>query len=648
MPHGKMLVVFVALLAWAGIALSAPLITVKSVGFNGFYRQNTLVPVSVLIQNSGESMTGELRLSAPWANTYSESDQYRFPLTIPAGAKQLRTLYVDAKGYAQKWTVEFWYKGRLMTSSTYDQCQMLNPTDRLLVVVGGSGSSLNYINGQSITDIAESPVPQSWDVFSYPQWREMKANRTSRRSARSHHARAGSPPGGPSPAPGVMGTVRVTYLDSTLLPDNPEAYGSISMLALMADVSEETLKTAQDAITCWVATGGHLLVAGGGVTARLQAPFFAGLLPEQQGNPLPGATTSTDPDGNTIVTQAMNCGQVTLLHFDPDATGVRDRKSSGDFYANLIAGEPRPALFLALSSDLPQAVIVRNLHPINLNMILLFLLAYIICLVPVNYFILKKCDRREWAWFTTLGIVVIFTAGAYGIGAFSKGYRLVVNAVSVVETSAHQKVATANSRVLIFSPARRSYRFDLGDSGVFVREAEYGDQRYNSDTSSNRPLNYLLDSGAISLEKLQLNMWDMREFLTVHQLAMGKGFSANLKIDPTAKRAFGTVSNGTPYNYPICYLYHDGNQMGAFPLEPGQTITVEKTTASTSTGFTDDERNMLDSIGGNVGISRNHGSISDNKGFMLVCCTNDPRAKIPIKVNSHTPSTAITVVAVHL
>ena len=44
--------------------------------------------------------------------------------------------------------------------------------------------------------------------------------------------------------------------------------------------------------------------------------------------------------------------------------------------------------------------------------LLLLLLGYIVLIGPINYLVLRRLDRREWAWVTMPLLVVGFTAGA--------------------------------------------------------------------------------------------------------------------------------------------------------------------------------------------------------------------------------------------
>ena len=49
--------------------------------------------------------------------------------------------------------------------------------------------------------------------------------------------------------------------------------------------------------------------------------------------------------------------------------------------------------------------------------------AYILLVGPVNYLVLKRLDRREWAWVTMPVLIVVFAVGAYAFGAAAARQR---------------------------------------------------------------------------------------------------------------------------------------------------------------------------------------------------------------------------------
>jgi hypothetical protein len=87
--------------------------------------------------------------------------------------------------------------------------------------------------------------------------------------------------------------------------------------------------------------------------------------------------------------------------------------------------------------------------------------AYILLVGPVNYLVLKRLDRREWAWVTMPALIAIFAVGAYGIGAALRGSDVLVNEVAIVRGAPGTTDGTAQVYVGLFSPSRGTYQLDV-------------------------------------------------------------------------------------------------------------------------------------------------------------------------------------------
>ena len=610
---------------WAGLTLKV------QAGFGGYYRPHTLVPIAVTVQNTGDTLRGEFHVTA--SDDRALPYHYRFPATLAGGAHQLRFLYVTPENFSPQLTVEFVSNGQQIAAATDSHCQELYETDRLLAVVGGTGGSFNYLNSQAI-DTGVYPVPRPWDI-----------SRDQQNYNRPYNGYRGPMPQ-TMMAPQGKGNVRLVYTDHTLLPDNPEGYGSVSMLALMSDMTENMLSAdAQQAIPAWVSAGGHLLVAGGGVPSRLAAPFFSHLLPAT------GTTTSLKNVG-TALTGDYGAGHVTRLSFDPDAARTVDWKSAGSFFGKLTALDPGMPLMLTLRDAINQTTMVRNLHPPSLTLIVIFLLIYLLLLVPVNYFWLKKIDKREMAWLTTPAIVLVFTVGAYGIGYMTKGHQLVLNMVSLVEAAAGQTTAETTDELLIFSPARASYHLSLGDSGLLLREAA-AEQNPNGMPRNNEPnlapLELTTTDEKIEVEHVAVNMWDFRQFVTSHRLDLGKGITANFTFSPgqmgVAPQRTGTITNNTPYNFPAAKLFRDGALVADCSLGRDQTINLASSLAVAPKPSWSPEKQstcqtLLQSISGQISNTRL------SHGLVLVAFTDETLC--PVRLADHSPTSQLTALVVYL
>jgi hypothetical protein len=617
------LVLLASVLGWAQAGVK---LTIAGVGFDGYYRARTVVPIAVRIENTGKTVAGEFHITTPDYDDALLPDTYRLPYTIPGGTKQLRVFYVVPRNFSRNVRVSFYGRPDVKVDADFKRCQELYDNHRLLVVVDDTGTSLSYLHGLPLDGTPDTPMPRPWDLAS--GWQPGHG------VTRSY--------GGPPP----KGEVVCAYVtDARLLPANPEAYGSVAALALMANVTENALTAdAQKALPAWVATGGHLLIAGGGVVARLQAPFFAALEPRGADSQL-----VTNVDGRHARTAPYGTGRVTWLDYDPNATATRDATALAKFYGKLIAREPQPPLPLMLRDALNAAIGVRNLRPPNLQLIVGFLLIYLVMLVPLNYFILKRLDKRELAWVTTPAIVLIFTVAAYGVGYLTKGNRLVMNVVSLVETGAGQGFAEATSQLLVFSPARTNYRVALGETALVVRDTGHAGENpavYGQDEVREDPLGISASDEGITLDRLHVDMWAFRQLVMGHSYALGRGIYGRLVAQKPGMPT-GTITNGTPYSFTLCDLYQQGSYVASFSMTPGQRIDLAKVSTSPQVRVGADAQSMLDSLREHFKDALTHGGRL-TEGAVLVCYSVDPHARVPLTINARPPTTAMTVVVVHL
>jgi hypothetical protein len=602
--------------------------------------------VRVEIDNSqGEAVQGELRVFVP--NTTATDvlpDTWTMPVNLPKGAKQALTVCVVPERFSSDLAVELRRGNDKLAEASFVSCQELYERDRLLVVAGGSGSSFAYLQAATIAGRGQADA-RPWDVQGY--WQRQGGN--------NNYYRGPTPALGAAPA----GNVRVAYVDAKTLPDNPEAYGSVATLALMADVTENTLAVgAQQALPDWVATGGHLMIAGGGTETRFEAPFFARLMPVRGGAPVPGTEVAKTPDGQPVTTIAHGGGWVTALGFDPDnISPARDTQATIKFFGErFLSRRALPTLAHPLAQTTGNAIMVRNLKPPDLPLIVIFLLVYLLLVSPINYFVLKKLDRRELAWITVPAIVLVFTVGAYGIGVATKGSRLVLNALTIAETTAGQTTAPALTQLLIFSPSRTNYRISAGDGGRFLREIgardsnaydRFGRSTYGERTT--KAVAYRWRDATCEIARVNVNMWDFRQFAASHTLDLDQGITASLTLPARNSRgaATGSITNGCAYNLPLCELYIDGAQQApAFAMAPGQTVSVGVPSAAPPFPLSKDRQFILDTIERDAAAKVKEKLAG--RGAVLLAYTDDARAQTSVRVNDRAPTASLTLLVVHL
>jgi hypothetical protein len=78
--------------------------------------------------------------------------------------------------------------------------------------------------------------------------------------------------------------------------------------------------------------------------------------------------------------------------------------------------------------------------------LLLLLFGYIALIGPVNYLILRRLDRREWAWVTMPILIVGFAVGAYAFGSALRGSSVILNEVGIVRGAPDGTEGSAQGR----------------------------------------------------------------------------------------------------------------------------------------------------------------------------------------------------------
>ena len=88
----------------------------------------------------------------------------------------------------------------------------------------------------------------------------------------------------------------------------------------------------------------------------------------------------------------------------------------------------------------------------------LLLVGYIVLIGPINYLVLRRLDRREWAWVTMPVLIAVFAVGAYGFGSALRGSDIIVNEVAIVRGAPDATEGTAQVYLGVFSPTRGTYQ----------------------------------------------------------------------------------------------------------------------------------------------------------------------------------------------
>ncbi len=403
----------------------------------GHARPGGWIAVAVDLANEGPPIGGELRASVgPGGRT-----SFGRAVELATNSQKREIVYVQAPSFGQRITVNLVSGSQVLARSVID-VTVHDPTQLIVGIV------------------AERPGPLV--------------------------AAARGLATGPTVAPALI------TLAPSDLPERVEAWSALDRL-VWQDVDSSALSANQlAALRAWLVGGGRLVLLGGtgglgsltrfpddilpfrpaatiDAPTEVLRPLLGPLPPEPSTIPalagplLRGRALASLGDEVIVGEATYGSGAVTLLGIDPTVEPIANLGGITALWSRLLPA--RGGAGIANTVDDSQLVsALTNLPALALPPIgglLALLVGYIVLIGPVNYLVLRRLDRREWAWISMPLLVVGFAVAAYGYGAVLRGSDLIVNEVGVATGAAGATEGRSQVWVGVFSPSRGTYDLSL-------------------------------------------------------------------------------------------------------------------------------------------------------------------------------------------
>jgi hypothetical protein len=484
----------------------------------GHVRPGMWSAISVEVANDGPTISGELRVRSPQQGR----SQYGIPVELPGTSRQEFTLYAQPPLF-------------------------------------GSRVHVDLVSGGRTLLTVDVPI-RSHDAYApiYAVLSERPEGLTAGVNLAAREQRA----------PFFEGsTPTVITIDVADLPPRVEAWSAIDRL-VWQDVDPRRLSTEQlEALRLWLGAGGRLVVVGGTTGLSTVSGFPEDLLPF-----IPRATVDVPvaeltpvvgraPSGMTSVPalggmlrqgsawarsgedviaahSTIGQGAVTLLGINPAESWLADTEAGRALWRRLLPAATGPRVSgLGIADDSMLVGALNMLPSIDLppiEQLFLLLFAYVALIGPVNYVVLRRLDRREWAWVTMPALVAIFALGSYGMGATLKGSDVIVNEVAIIHAAERADRGLGQVYVGIYSPTRRTFDVRVADGALLANPTSQGQF-----SQSEQPLDVLFGERS-RLRDFQVGFGVLRSF-RAQAVTAAPTIESSLRL--TQGRIHGTVTN---------------------------------------------------------------------------------------------------------
>lgn len=402
----------------------------------------------------------------------------------------------------------------------------------------------------------------------------------------------------------------LVYTLPSAMPASAQGYDMMDAVALADLPLDNATEDQIEALKGYVRNGGTLILSGGSDLSRLKSSFYNEMLPLDQiavrptrdlsllaqryREPLPlpapiGLVTGTLKPGaeallgDLVYRRPYGNGVVLFTAFDYLDPSLAGWKSAPALWRDLLRTNPTPVS--------PRRTLETNAHyaPNSLQqladamagkqatsapsvpVVTIFLIAYLLLLVPVSYFILKKLDKRELAWFTSPILILGFTVISYLIALSIKGGALTVNRVAVLETSGNSDQVSGYGQLTLYSPRRANYDISMGptsDPNSPYRTRIPGEVG-GGGLGLGSGLTVDMDTTAM-LRGAEVRLWDKRTFDTPVAANLGGLVETKTRMLDN-QNAEVTVTNKTRYTLQDCIVLSGGQPNMIGTLAPGES-----------------------------------------------------------------------------
>ncbi|WP_369380866.1 hypothetical protein [Lysinibacillus fusiformis] len=549
---------------------AAPLEVKATAGISGKAKYQSVVPLQVTVKNNGADFSGDMAINS--SNSYEAASALVVPIDIAAGEEKTFTFYLDGladNGYSDADLFAFYegniekgkkiaYKGTKRLQSNF-----LDPTSTFVYTLTEKSDRLSALLRLS------SFVPQNnVEIFN------------------------------------------INQLKDYTFPEDEQGLAMANVIVVDEVSIADLAQKQQEALLKWVQDGGTLLL-GASDQIDATAGVFKDYLPMSLSQEMTSisAETLTKLSGGGIFTQPISIHTATnhkeslpVLTENNVVLASKKKIGSGEIIQTAFSLGDQPlasmdgyaallAKIIDIQSISQQGMMsqgqspldqisyeLRNINElfpsfeVSVSYMLIVIILYIIIIGPVLYFVLKKIDKREHAWWIIPVFSIVLSIGLFIVGAKDRVVQpqvqqsafYKVNEDSSLNGYYVESILTNRSGDFIVNTdknttavAMRNYNNFTGTVGD-LHESSYIKENANGSTLTLRDLNY----------------WSVQSF-------GGKTSAQNIgkmDVDITLKneKLTGTIKNNFPFELKDVTLISGVKEVKLGDIKANGTLQVDK------------------------------------------------------------------------
>lgn len=552
--------------------LAAPNLQVKATaGFNGKAKYEEGLPITITVQNNGDPFSGDIVLDT--AESYNLGNALAIPFEIGAG--ETKTIQVAADGL----TEDYMYNG--------SKFQLFHFFE------GGweKGKSIDYKGTKNLRVSYSDPS----SIFYFTL-----TNSADRLKVLSQIKQQGQLSGD---------VVHVNQLKDFTLPSEAVAWQMANYIVIDEFVLADLTDAQQQAIVDYVSNGGVLLVgASDNVSAELGkvGTYLPLTLQTSTKNIAPEklnvVTNNTNLSNDlTVYNATLNEGAAQVMNIDGNLLVGKRQVGSGTIVQTTfsLGDEPlsKDAVYSELLTSIFKSVQKQNSANIYGNnakdrlvyelgetnslfssfkvstpLMIGIVIVYMILVGPLLYIILKRKDKREYAWGIIPLTAIIASAAIFGYGARDRIARPQIQQAAFLYVNDDKSLSGYYTESLL-SNKSGEFAFVAPKTTTMVAR-----RNMNSFTGQTPNIHeqVILEKGTTNSELTfrDVGYWSVSSLYGSTQLQDVGNLQIDLRVE--ASKLTGTIQNDFPFALKEVSVWSGSKLLKLGDLQPGEQLEVNK------------------------------------------------------------------------
>lgn len=565
--HKRLLAFFafallISLFIVPGESLAAPQITVdSSAGFQNKVKYEKGLPLQFTVTNEGSAFSGDLVIS--YSETYNLGAGLAMPIELAEG--ESKTLQIASSGLS-------------------DMYNTGGPNDQSIFLFEGG-----WEEGESIVFKGKKTIQPSY----YSPGTMFVASLTDNQDRLLPLKQLAVPAG-----EGVE-VFHLNQLKSFTLPTEAQAWDMIDYLVIDEFAYSDLPEPTQQAVLQWVQQGGHVITgSSGNLEAELgnlsdylplaladpiqvSVPGLENPVPAFAATAKDGAVVKLQNDGQVLAaTQPIGSGNLTQMSFSLGDETVSAQKGYSQMLSNFFPAPPAnynsmggQSILDYMTYEVGDVNELFESFAVSKPFIIAIIFLYIVLIVPVLYIVLKKKDKREYAWFIIPVVALLTSLALFAYGAKDRIGNPQIQQTGFFEVDADDglKGYYVNS---LLSNRGGDYQFTAPASTTMT-------YRLASEFSETQPyLSAMMEKGAASNQITLRNMryWSVESIMGQSYIENTGNF--NIELEVAEGKVIGTIRNNFPFGVDDVSIWTGTRLLDLGNLNPGEELAVDETIQS--------------------------------------------------------------------